>query len=150
MPKLLVTYGTKWTKHELRIVVAKFEFDDAYLHDDVAALLFILESTEVKIDVWTYVTSYKLKTAKEWWGVNKLRLACPPNPKETVMIITTNPGSIICVNCNKRHGHNYVCIYGYDLGCCFRFDLEICIDGYNPGYLIILDLVISYLGPCSS
>ena len=72
-------------------IEAIFEFGNAYVQDDVVILLSILESTKVKIDVWTYATSYKLKTAKEWWGVSELRLACPPNPKETVMNVTTNP-----------------------------------------------------------
>ena len=47
-------------------------------------LLFVVfpKNTKVKIDVWTYATSYKFKIAKEWWGVNELRLACPSNPKK--------------------------------------------------------------------
>ena len=47
-------------------------------------LLFVVfpKNIKVKIDVWTYATSYKFKIAKEWWGVNELRLACPSNPKK--------------------------------------------------------------------
>ena len=32
-------------------------------------------------DVYTYAMSHKFKIAKEWWGVNEIRLACPSNPK---------------------------------------------------------------------
>jgi hypothetical protein len=56
----------EWTKHNVHIVEAIFDFDEGYLYNDDVLLLFVPESTKVKIDVWTYAMSYKLKIAKEW------------------------------------------------------------------------------------
>lgn len=53
-------------------------------------LLCVHESTKVENGVRTYMASYEFQIIKEWWGVNELRLACPSNPKETVMVFTTN------------------------------------------------------------
>lgn len=47
LPKPL-QFVPKWNKHNVCTVEAIFEIDDAYLHNDVVVLLFVLQSTKVR------------------------------------------------------------------------------------------------------
>ena len=43
-----VQFVPKWNKHNVCTMETIIEIDDAYVHDDVVVLLFILQSTKVR------------------------------------------------------------------------------------------------------
>lgn len=61
-----------------------FDHADSYIHDDGALLLFYPDDQTLRREIAGYVERDGFKLFKEWWGINRLRLALPNNPTRTV------------------------------------------------------------------
>jgi hypothetical protein len=49
---------------------AIFEFLLHFIHDYAHIFLFVPESKNDWLDVWTFATTYKFVLIRDWWGIN--------------------------------------------------------------------------------
>ena len=66
-----------WNDHTSKNIEALFEFASIYLTNDGPLLLFVLEKTNVRVDVRTFAASYDFELQKNWWDCNEFSLCSP-------------------------------------------------------------------------
>ena len=76
-----------WNMRPEGYVESIFEFGDAYLHDDVAILLFHCDDRALYSEVEEAAEQYNFCLCKDWWGINDIALASPKFPSSMVQYL---------------------------------------------------------------
>ena len=77
----------EWNKHDSDEIEGIFEFAFHFLQDDAHILLFVPESKNVRLDVWTFAATYEFVLIKDWWGINFMHLCSRVDASSKVYVV---------------------------------------------------------------